>query len=272
MGTKFEILTNKILLLFNQFIMNIQGNTVLITGATSGIGWAFAKEFLEAGSSVLICGRREERLQAIKEKHPQIHTKVCDVAKAEEREALVRWAVENFPTVNVLINNAGVQLMADLTKPVAMQRIYAEIDTNLVAPIHLSSLFVQHFSTKEQAAIINISSGLAFSPLAFMPVYCATKAAIHSLTLSLRYQLRNTPVKVFEIAPPAVDTELGHDRREDKTQSHGGMPIAEFIAAAMEIIKNDELEGAIGTAKNTREKREAIFELMNARIPGNVKL
>jgi uncharacterized oxidoreductase len=248
--------------------MNLKGNTVLITGGTSGIGLAFAEEFLKEESTVLICGRREDRLQQIKEKHPQLHTKVCDVAKAEDREALAQWAMENFPEVNVLINNAGVQLKADLTKPANLSRIYQEVDTNLVAPIHLSSLFAPHLQTKKAAAIVNISSGLAFSPLAFMPVYCATKAAIHSLTLSLRFQLRHTPVKVFEIAPPAVDTELGSDRRADKNQSHGGMAVNEFMAAAMEALRNDVLEEAIGSAKETREKREAVFQARNEMIKG----
>jgi uncharacterized oxidoreductase len=118
-------------------------------------------------------------------------------------------------------------------------------------------------SAKEEAAIINISSGLAFVPIAFMPVYCATKAAIHSVTLSLRHQLRNTPAKVFEIAPPAVDTELGSDRREDKTQSHGGMPVADFLAEAMEAIKADKFMAPIAMAKNSYENREAMFEVMN---------
>lgn len=248
--------------------MEVKGNTVLITGGTSGIGLAFAEAFLKEENTVLICGRRKERLKALQEKHPQLHTMVCDVAKAEDREALAKWALVNFPELNVLINNAGVQLKADMTQPVNLSRIYTEVDTNIVAPVHLASFLAPHLQTKKEAAIVNISSGLAFSPLAFMPVYCATKAAIHSLTLSLRYQLRNTSVKVFEIAPPAVDTELGSDRREDKSQSHGGMPVSEFIAEAMNALRTDELEAPIGTAKYSREKREAMFEEMNNRVKG----
>lgn len=248
--------------------MELKGNTVLVTGGTSGIGTAFAEKFLEEGSTVLICGRREERLQQLKQKYPSLQTHVCDVAKAADREALAQWAIQNFPEVNILINNAGVQLKADLTKPVDLSRLYQEIDTNLVAPIHLSSLFAPHLQTKNAAAIVNISSGLAFSPLAFMPVYCATKAAIHSLSLSLRFQLHHTSVKVFEIAPPAVDTELGSDRREDKTASHGGMPVDTFIEAAMAALRNDIFEEAIGSAKETREKREAVFQVRNEMIKG----
>lgn len=236
---------------------------MLITGGTSGIGWAFAEAFMQEGSQVIVCGRREERLRALKEKYPQLATRVCDVSRAAEREALVGWTTTNFPKTNILINNAGVQLTADLTQPVDLKRIYEEVDTNLIAPLHLSSLLAPHLSRLPEAAIVNISSGLAFTPLAFMPVYCATKAAIHSLTLSLRHQLRNTPVKVFEIAPPSVDTELGHDRRADKSESHGGMPVSEFMAGALEALRNDELEAAIGPASHLRAQREALFARMN---------
>ena len=243
--------------------MQITGNTILITGGTSGIGLAFAEEFLRSGNKVIICGRRQNRLSQIEEKNPGIVTYVSDVADSKDREALANQVISNYPNVNVLINNAGVQLLTDLTKPVDLNRVNSEVETNLIAPIHLSSLFVQHLTTRKEAAIINISSGLAFVPLSFMPVYCATKAAIHSLTLSLRHQLKNTSIKVFEIAPPAVDTELGSDRRQDKTQSHGGLPVNEFIEEAIEAIKNDILEAPIAGAKNSREKREALFDFMN---------
>jgi len=243
--------------------MQTTGNTILITGGTSGIGLAFAEEFLRSENTVIICGRRQNRLDEIKQKYPGIITYVSDVAKSADREALANEVITHYPNVNVLINNAGVQLLTDLTKPVDLSRVTSEVETNFIAPIHLSSLFAPHLATKKDAAIINISSGLAFVPLSFMPVYCATKAAVHSLTLSLRHQLKNTPVKVFEIAPPAVDTELGSDRRADKTQSHGGLPVDEFIAEAMEAIKNDLMEAPIAGAKNSREKREALFDIIN---------
>ncbi|GEO07634.1 SDR family oxidoreductase [Segetibacter aerophilus] len=243
--------------------MKTTGNTILITGGTSGIGLAFAEEFLRLGNTVIICGRRKERLAKIEQEHKGIITEVCDVAEANGRENLASWVINHYPQVNILINNAGLQLLTDLTKPINLERVNSEIATNLTAPIHLSSLFAQHLSTKEESAIINISSGLAFVPIAFMPVYCATKAAIHSITLSLRHQLRSTSVKVFEIAPPAVDTELGSDRRADKTQTHGGMAIADFLAEAMEAIKTDKLMAPIAMAKNSYENREAMFDFMN---------
>lgn len=247
--------------------MQLSNNTILITGGTSGIGLAFAEQFMAAGSKVIICGRRKERLKALNEKYPNLITRAADVSKAADRESLATWILQNYPEVNALMNNAGIQLFTDLTKPVDLDRIQSEIETNVIAPIHLTSLFAQHLSTKADSTIINISSGLAFAPLAFMPVYCATKAAVHSLTLSLRHQLKNTSVKVFEIAPPAVDTELGHDCREDKTQLHGGLPIADFIAEAMEALKNDVFEAPIGMAKGLHAKRELLFDVMNNTAP-----
>ncbi|HEY6978446.1 MAG TPA: SDR family oxidoreductase, partial [Chitinophagaceae bacterium] len=239
------------------------GNTILITGGTSGIGLAFAKEFVQLQNEVIICGRRENRLTAIKEKFPGIITRVCDIATAAEREALASWVLENYPGINMLINNAGIQLKIDLTNKIDIDQVRQEVETNFIAPVHLTSLFAQQLKQKDEAAIINISSGLAFTPMASVAVYGATKAAIHSITLSLRYQLRNTPVKVFEIAPPAVDTELGYQSRHDIHQTHGGISVDIFIEKAIEAIRNDELEVAIDTAKHLHERREELFSMLN---------
>src|SRR5579872_5100281 len=226
--------------------MKTSGNTILITGGTAGIGQAFAEQFFKDGNTVIICGRRAERLEQMKETHPGLISRVCDVADEQQRAALCEWVLQNHPGLNVLINNAGMQLAVDLTKPIDLKPIREELETNLIAYIHLASLLVSHLETKKDAAIINISSGLAFAPLAFMPIYCASKAAVHSYTLSLRHQLKKTSVKVYEIAPPSTDTELGHQRRADKTQSHGGAPISEFLAEAMEGLRNDIPEIAVG--------------------------
>jgi len=244
--------------------MNLSGNTILITGGTSGIGLAFAEQFLLSGSKVIICGRRKDRLQQIKERFSDIVTVPCDISHPEDRRSLFNQVVQEHPETNVLINNAGVQLVANLTREVDLERIHSEIEINLVAPIHLASLFADHLSARAQPAIINISSGLAFVPIAFMPVYCATKAAVHSITLSLRHQLKSKSVKVFEIIPPAVDTELGHDRRADKSLTHGGMPVSEFIKAAMEALELDQQEIAVGQAVGLRGKREELFDRINS--------
>lgn len=243
--------------------MKTTGNTILITGGTSGIGKGFAEEFVQRDNEVIICGRREDRLQQVQDNYPDIITTLCDISILEEREALYEWVTESFPDLNILINNAGIQLPVDMTKEVDIRKVREEIEINLTAPIHMSSLFAQHLAGKSEAAVINISSGLAFVPLAFMPVYCATKAAIHSVTMSLRHQLRDTSVKVFEIIPPSVDSELGYQRRSDPNQTHGGMPVKEFIDQAMSAIENDKFEEAVSEAKNLREKGESLFSLIN---------
>ena len=243
--------------------MKTKGNTILITGGTSGIGRGLAEEFDQRGNTVIVCGRRGERLGEIQRSFPGIITTVCDVSIVEEREALFHWAVEKFPELNILINNAGIQLPVDMTKEVDIGKINKEIEVNLIAPIHLSSLIARHLASQKESAVMNISSGLAFVPIAFMPVYCATKAAIHSITMSFRNQMKDTSVKVFEIIPPSVDTELGHERRKNKNETHGGMPIKEFVIETMEAIERDELEAAISQAKNLREKGESLFGTMN---------
>ncbi len=243
--------------------MNLTGNTVLITGGTSGIGLAFAQELHQLNNKVIICGRREDRLRHITEQLPGVITIVSDVSKAKDREELARWTLSNHGDINVLINNAGVQYAFDFRGEVDAQKVYSEIEVNFTAPVHLTSLLTTHFETKTESAIINISSGLAFVPIAFMPVYCATKAAVHSFTLSLRHQLKDTPIKVFEIAPPSVDTELGHDRRADKSQTHGGIPVEEFLAEAMDGLRNDTFETLVGGAKNLRGQNEKLFGAIN---------
>lgn len=246
--------------------MNITGNTILITGGTSGIGLAFAEEFIKEGNKVIITGRRADRLDAIKKRLPEIIIKQSDVADVAQRTELAAWVIENHPDTNILINNAGVQYITDFNKIVDLGKVHNELETNLIAPVHLASLFIPHLKEKQNATIINVTSGLAFVPIALMAIYCASKAAMHSLTMSLRYQLKDTGINVFEIAPPSVDTELGHDRRVDKTQSHGGIPVAEFMEGAMAAIKNDEYEAAVSHAARMRAKPEELFELMNSRF------
>jgi len=244
--------------------MRTTANTILITGGASGIGLGFVKEFYSLGNKIIICGRSEDRLKKVKKEIPEIIIRQCDVSDAQQREELYTWINDNYPETNVLINNAGIQLNSNITKAFDMNRIRAEVETNFVAPMHLSSLFTDLLKTKEESAIINISSGLAFTPLAIIPVYCATKAALHSYTLSFRHLVKGTSIKVFEIAPPSVDTELGRDRRDNATQSHGGISVSEFINEAMEAIKGDVYEAAIGQSKGLYMKREELFNNMNS--------
>jgi uncharacterized oxidoreductase len=185
--------------------MQTTGNTILITGGSSGIGLAIAETFLKAGNEVLICGRQESKLAEAKQQFPQLHTRVCDMAKKGDREELYQWATTGFPHINMVFNNAGIQRELDFITGAAGFNDESEIEINLTASIHVAALFIPHFlKQKNECAIVNITSGLAFIPLKIVPVYCATKAGLHSFSISLRSQLAKTNVRVFEIAPPIV--------------------------------------------------------------------
>ena len=248
--------------------MRISGNTILITGGATGIGFTLAQEFVKAGNEVIICGRRKNKLEEAKSKLPQIHTKACDLSKEMDRKELYEWVSSNFENINILVNNAGIQRMIDFKK--GTEELFGgedEIETNLKAYINLSAYFIPIFLKKEEAAIINVSSGLGFVPLAIMPVYCATKAAIHSFSVSLRHQLRNTPIKVFEIIPPTVDTELDRGSRAQRGQRDRGIPPSEVAKAAMDALEKNEYEVAVGMAKDlitgSRNNPEQTFQRMN---------
>jgi uncharacterized oxidoreductase len=242
--------------------MDLNNNTILITGGGTGIGYYFAERFVKAGSKVIICGRRSDALEEAKKKVPQLITRVCDVAMPHEREELVRWTTKEFPDVNVLMNNAGIQRRAKFLNTELWEDTRNELAINLEAPIHLASLFIPHFLKAKNPAIINITSGLAFVPLTNVPIYCATKAAMHSYTLSLRHQLSGTPIQVIEIIPPAVNTDLG-----GKGLHTFGVPLAEFGDAASTKLEKGEIEVAYGfaemTSKASREQLDQTFQKMN---------
>ncbi|BAY42844.1 short-chain dehydrogenase/reductase SDR [Scytonema sp. HK-05] len=244
--------------------MKITGHTILITGGATGIGLALAEAFLREGSQVIICGRREKKLQQAKLKLPSLHIMVCDISKDSARENLFKWATNTFPNLNILVNNAGIQKEVDLRKgAVDLLEEEMEIDINLKAPIHLSTMFIPHLIKQRESAIVNITSGLAFTPLAVVPIYCATKAGLHSFSQSLRHQLRNTSIKVFEVAPPIVDTELDRGARENREQENLVISPVEVAEAALKGIKEDQLEIVIGLADNLRSAPEKMFNIIN---------
>jgi len=235
---------------------------MLITGATSGIGLAFAERFLRGGNEVIICGRREALLQEIKQKYPAIHIYTCDVTKEAERIKLFEWATQNFPTLNVLINNAGIQRRVELPPQEPWSDTVEEIEANLNAPLHLSFLFAPHLEKQANAALVMVSSGLAFVPMARTAVYCATKAAIHSFTLSARYALGKKGIEVIEIIPPAVATDLGGPGIHARAT-----PIDEFIDSAMGQLEQQKPEVTYGFSEQTshasRQEIDATFARMN---------
>src|SRR5437899_6671356 len=226
--------------------MQIGSHTVLVTGGATGIGLALAVRFLKAGSHVIVCGRREDKLREAAASHPGLRTRVCDVADEAGRVALVEWATRDVPQVDVLVNNAGIQRRTQLAGKEPWSETRQEIAINFDAPVHLSRLFIPHLVAQPRPAIINITSGLAFVPLAPVPIYCATKAALHSFTLSLRHQLANTAIEVIEIQPPAVNTDLGGPGLHTF-----GVPLDEFADAVMPRLERGDLEIAYGFAEQS---------------------
>jgi uncharacterized oxidoreductase len=248
--------------------MRISGNAILITGGATGIGLALAEAFQRKGNEVIICGRREDKLIQAKKKLSQLQTMKCDVADLESREHLYNWVVGNHKDINILINNAGIQKQIDFKKgTIDLKDKENEIDINLQAPVHLSSLFIPHLLAQKEAAIVNISSGLAFIPIAIMPLYCATKAALHSFSLSLRHQLRDTSIKIFEIVPPTTDTELDRGARKRRGQTDRGIKPEIVAEATMEALEKDDFEAAVGQSQflrtSARSDPEAAFQMIN---------
>ncbi|NRD78000.1 SDR family NAD(P)-dependent oxidoreductase [Bacillus sp. BRMEA1] len=247
--------------------MKLAGNTVLITGGASGIGFAFAERFIKAGSKVIVCGRREGKLQEAKEKYPDIVTRVCDVTKETDRIALFDWVTANYPEVNVLVNNAGIQQRYHVLKADAKENwsyYNQEITSNIEAPFHLTLLFAPYFANKEYAAILNVSSGLAFTPMVIAPIYSATKAAVHSFTMSLRHQLEETAIEVIEVAPPAVNTDLGGVGLHTF-----GAPLDEFADAIFKGLEEGKSEIGFGRSEQAmRLSRDEIDETVKAMYAG----
>jgi uncharacterized oxidoreductase len=225
-----------------------------------------AQRFLKAGSEVIICGRREDKLKEAQAQFPQVKTLVADVATEADRVHLFEEVTRLYPTVNVLVNNAGIQRRMQLMgNQDAWSAHQQEIAINLEAPIHLSMLFMNHLAAQRNPAIVNVTSGLAFTPLAIAPIYSATKAALHSFTLAMRFQLADTPIKVIEVVPPAVNTDLGGAGLHT-----WGADLNEFTDSIMARLEAGELEIGFGTSearrKSSREELDEAFTKMNQMV------
>jgi len=207
--------------------MKMKSNTIFITGASSGIGKGLAEAFHKLGNQVIISGRREQALKKTCGAHP------------------------DFPKLNCVFNNAGVQKYVDFAGgKLDDAALVAELNTNVLGLIRVTAEFLPHLRKQDHATIVNVSSALAFVPLARFPVYCATKAAVHSLSVSLRQQLKDSKVKVLELIPPYVDTELGGGSKTRPAGAPIPMPLDQFITETMSELAGDSDEIAIGPAKN----------------------
>ncbi len=239
--------------------MKLANNKILITGGGSGIGLGLTERFIQENNTVIICGRRESVLKEVSDKFPSVITKVCDLSVEEERVELYNWISENHPDTNVLINNAGVQQWMGVSDDNFYDRAKEEVTINIIAPVHLTSLFINLPSLN---TIMNLTSGLAFVPLTKTPVYSATKAFFHSYTLSLQYLLRSKNIEVVEIVPPALNTDLGGKGIHDYAP-----PVSDFINSIFEQLKEGKTTLAFGFSENmvksVPEEQKAAFDRMN---------
>lgn len=210
--------------------MNMSGNTILITGGGSGIGRELAREFHALGNTVIVAGRTRKSLDETADGRPGLHVRTLDAADAGDIQRFASALIRDFPALNVLINNAGIMAREDLlADPVDLAIAEATIATNILGPIRLTAALLPHLRAQAAAAVMNVTSGLAFVPLSATPAYSASKAAMHSWTQSLRYLLRETSVEVIEIAPPGVQTEL----TPGQSQRSGYMPLKDYISETM---------------------------------------
>jgi uncharacterized oxidoreductase len=214
--------------------MQISGNTILITGGGSGIGRALAEAFHELGNQVIIAGRRQQVLEETISGNPGMRSAVFDIENADAIRTFAAQVTKDYPSLNAVIHNAGIMRPEDL-KTCELADAEAVITTNLLGPMRLTAAMLPHLLAKPRATIMTVSSGLAFVPMALTPSYCATKAAIHSYTQSLRYQLKGSSVEVLELIPPYVQTHLMGARQANDPNA---MPLDEFIAETMNILKN----------------------------------
>ena len=242
--------------------MQLSGRTILLTGGSSGIGLALAHRLVAQGNVVIVTGRRAHALDEVRAALPSVIPMVADSGDPADRARLAAEVTARYPALDVVIHNAGIQRAIDLQHPEPWAATREEIAINLEGPIHLTQLVLPHLLTRPHATLVNVSSGLAFVPLARVPVYAATKAAIHSYTQSLRHQLRDTQVEVIEIIPPAVHSNLGG--------SHAfGVPTDEYADSVMAQLADGRPEVtyqfSAQTSQGSRAELDAIFARMNPR-------
>ena len=250
--------------------MKLTGNTILITGGGSGIGRALAEAFQALGNQVIISGRRKQALDETTHANPGMTSVMLDIESPESIRTVAAQMAADYPALNVLINNAGIMKMEKIGGQQDLAVAESIVTTNLLGPIRLTAALLPVLQKQPYSVVMNVSSGLAFVPLSPTPTYCATKAAIHSYTQSLRYQLSGTATEILELIPPYVATNLMSGASDPRA-----MPLAEFIAEVMEILKtqSDATEICVARVRGLRSAAEngnydAVFNGLNASMTG----
>lgn len=247
--------------------MNITGNTILITGGGTGIGRALAEALHARGNQVIITGRRQGPLAEVAAANPGMAWATLDIADPAAIRVFAAQVVRDHPTLNVVVNNAGVMLAEDLkAEPFDLDTVETTITTNLLGPIRLTAALLPHLRAQEASTVMTVTSGLAFIPLTATPTYNATKAAIHSWSQSLRHQLADTTVEVLELAPPAVATDLMPGHADDPHS----MPLADYTAEVIGLIERGDTPRGEILVERVKPLRfaelndyQAVFERLN---------
>jgi uncharacterized oxidoreductase len=232
--------------------MNLKNSTILITGGTSGIGLEFLKQLSERGAAkLIITGRDSSKLDMIKKQYPSVYTVQSDVSNVSQIEGLYHEVIQKFPALNIIINNAGIMRNLDLQdNNLSLVDITQEVDTNLSGTIRIVQQFLPHLKRQSSAAIVNVSSGLAFVPFPLSPIYSAAKAGVHAYTQVLRLQLKKTKVKVFEVAPPSTETPLQDAFSDvDLGGSASMMKVDKMVSESIQGIRKDKFEILPGMSK-----------------------
>ena len=250
--------------------MNLTGNTIFITGGTSGIGRALAEALHKLGNQVIISGRRKSHLAEVTAANPGMASIELNVEDPASIAAVTTKLIADYPKLNVVINNAGIMKIDDASGTMDDAQAVSIITTNLLGPIRVTSALIEHLKQQESATVMHVTSGLAFTPLAMTSVYCATKAAIHSYAMSQRFQLRGTNVRVLEIAPPWVQTELMGPQQATEPRA---MPLKEFIDETIQVLGTDANEVLVERVKFLRDNagpnEEAFVNKFNDMMSGH---
>jgi uncharacterized oxidoreductase len=242
--------------------MRLTGNTILVTGGGSGIGRGLAETFHKLGNQVIVAGRRKANLADVVQANPGMDSVELDVSNPDSIASVSNELITKYPKLNVLLNNAGIMLLDDVSKPVDDKLLTSEFETNFFGTVRMTSAFIEHLKRQESATVLNVSSVLGFVPMAFAALYSATKAALHAYSMGLRYQLKGTSVQVQEIVPPWVQTDLLNSSEEPRA-----MPLKPFLEQTIAALGTTDSEVLVESAKafraNPGVNEAAFFQQMN---------